>query len=467
MSGFWQAVRWDWRMLHRGGIGHCRGAADVGAGDTRGLERAARGRRLARADRSRAHTGRRGRNKLLAKIAEGDTWSAAPYSARGLIALPPAPLADLAVGRSDLDPRTAEATTFAQTHSLFRNYQIASPLALALGRFDLAFVVQVLLPLLIVALGYGLMAEERERGLDRVLAVQGVSPRRLLAARVLGRATLVLAPLLLVIAALFAVGDAALGSPAQRSARFGLALLLIIGYAAFWWALVAWIGSWRLREGQTLLALLAAWVLLVLALPAVAGLSARAAHPPPSRFALIAEARAQEIAGTQRSEALLGEYAHDHPTWTPRRPPACRRGRNRYSWCRARSTRAWHRCWRASTPRSPRNSARSNAGQYASPALIVQRGMMTAAGTDERRNAAFRTQAHDYFRGYREHTGAMMLAGKTLDAENLAAMPRFVFVEPPLRSVLQALATPLLALWGLALLLAVLAWRQAPRSQSN
>ncbi|WP_149194448.1 ABC transporter permease [Luteimonas suaedae] len=51
--------------------------------------------------------------------------------------------------------------------------------------FDLAFVVQTLLPLLIIALGYGLLADERERGLDRILAVQQVAPGWLLAGRLL------------------------------------------------------------------------------------------------------------------------------------------------------------------------------------------------------------------------------------------------------------------------------------------
>lgn len=461
MNAFMHALRWDWRLLRRSGVGVAAGLLSLLLAALAAWSGLNAGRDWQTQVTAAQVLSEQRQDTLLADT--GDDGSAAAYSARGLIVLPPAPLADIAVGRSDLDPRVAEASTFGQTHTLFSNYQIGSPLALALGRFDLAFFVQVLLPLLVVALGYGLFAEERERGLDRVLAVQGVSARRLLLARVLARAVLVLGPLLAVLAVLFFLDDAALGAPAQRAARFALAALLIVGYAAFWWALAAWIGTWRLREGQTLLVLLSAWVLLVLVLPAVAGLIARDAHRAPSRFELIAAARAQEIAGTLRSEALLGEYAHDHPDMD------AAAAANLPGW--AKSVFVVSRQVDAEVaPVVARFDAALAAQQrlverwqYASPALIVQRGLMTAAGTDERRQAAFRDQAQAYFQHFREHTGAMMLDGETLNAQNLATMPRFAFAEPPLAATTRMLVAPLAALWLLAALLLVLALRRAGR----
>ncbi len=461
MNTLWNAVRWDWRLLHRSGVAVpvvllmlVLSALAAWSGMDAGRDW------RAQLEQSQTQSDLQ-RETLLGKINAGDGWSAAPYSAKGLIVLPPAPLADLAVGRSDLDPRTGDATTFGQSHTLFRDYQIASPLALALGRFDLAFVVQALLPLLIVVLGYGVLSEERERGLNRVLAVQGVPARRLLAARIFARAVLTLVPLLVVLALLLVPGGAALGAPLQRAPRFACALTLIAAYAAFWWALVAWISTWRLREGQTLLALLSAWVLLVLVVPALAALLTRSAYPAPSRFELIAAARAQEIAGTQRSEALLGEYAHDHPDmdaaasanlpgWAKSVFVVSREVDERVAPVVARFDAALAAQQRA-----------VERWQYASPALIVQRGLMAAAGTDERRQAVFRAQALDYFRDYREHTGQMMLAGETLDADTLSSLPRFVFVEPPLVETARRLTAPMLSLWVLALVLFVLAWRGA------
>lgn len=461
MKAVWTAMGWDWRLLHRSGIAMFLVAIMFVAATLAawsGLHSAAAWRdqiNVARASSAQA------RDELIAKIAAGkDPYAALPYRAKALIALPPAPLADLAAGRGDLDPRTAEASAFGQAHALFRNYEVASPLALSLGRFDLAFVVQVLLPLLIVVLGYGLFAEEREQGLDRVLAVQEVSSRRLLLSRVLARASLLLVPLLAVVLAAHLVGTGAVGTPIQRMPRILLSLVLILGYAAFWWGLVAWIGTWRLRAAQTLLALLAAWVLLVLVVPALVGLLARDAHRPPSRFELIAAARSQEIAGLQRSQALLGQYAHDHPDMDAAAQT------NMPAWARntflaSRSVDA------AVAPVLARfdrallaQQALVQRWQYASPALIVQRGLMAAAGTDERRQRAFQEQALAFFGDYREHTGKMIVKGIFLDSKNVAALPRFAFKEPAAAIAWRELALPVAILWLLSVALFVMAFRR-------
>ena len=304
MKTLWATMLWDWRLLACSRVGPLAllltlGLSLVAAGN--GMQFSAQWKTQADAATQEAT---QARARLLADIAAGDSWAALPFSAEGAIVLPPAPLAGIAIGRADLDPRVEQASSFRKQHELFRHYEIDSPLALMLGRFDIAFVVQTLLPLLVIALGYGVLAEERERGLDRVLAVQQVPPRRLLLARLFARAALVVLPLLAVLL---------LTQTFDAASRFGWALALIAGYLAFWWALVAWVGTWRLREGQTLLALLAAWALLVLAIPALAGLISRELHPSPSRFELIAAARAQEIDGIKRGQALLGDYAHDHP----------------------------------------------------------------------------------------------------------------------------------------------------------
>ena len=463
MNTLWHAMRWDWRLLARTRIGPAVVAltlllALLAAWN--GLQFQAHWR--AQADSAHADAAAK-RAQLTADIAAGDAWAALPFSAEGAIVLPPAPLADIASGRADLDPRTASASTFRKQHELFRHYEIDSPLALALGRFDLAFVVQTLLPLLVIALGYGLFAEERERGLDRVLAVQGVSTRRLLAARLLARSLLLLVPLLAVLLALhvYAAQDPPL---AQRGLRFAWVLALIAGYLAFWWALVARIGTWRLREGQTLLALLAAWVLLVLALPALAGLLSRELHPPPSRFELIATARAQEIAGIQRGTALLGDYAHDHPDLDPGASadlPAW--ATNLFLTSRLVDEAVAPVVQRFDDALGAQQAS-VDRWQFATPALMLQRGLVAAAGTDEQRRGAFAAQARTYLVEFRERTGRMMLGGDRLDAQGLAALPVFAFAEPDATQAWRALRWPLLVLWSLSAVLLLLAFRGAARS---
>lgn len=460
MKALWRTMLWDWQLLARGRIGvavvllmlaFCELAA------WSGLQFAGQWRAQADAATTQATEARA---RLLANIAAGDAWAAMAFSAESAIVLPPAPLSELASGRADLDPRVATASTFRKQHELFRHYEIDSPLALALGRFDLAFVIQTLLPLLVIALGYGVLAEERERGLDRVLAVQCVPSRRLLAGRLLARAVLLLVPLLAVFAWLWLAGGAHAIDPAQRSTRLAWALALVVGYLAFWWALVAWVGTWRLREGQSLLTLLAAWVVLVLAIPALAGLASRELHPPPSRFELIAAARAQEIDGIKRGQALIGDYAHDHPDLDTRASadlPAW--ATNLFLTSRlvdevvAPVVRRFDDALGA-------QQAMVERWQYATPALMLQRGLVAVAGTDERRGGAFAAQARAHLVEFRERTGQMMLGGRKLDAQQLEALPRFAFAEPGARDAWHVARRPLLALWGLSALLFLLAFRR-------
>lgn len=457
MSTLWHAMRWDWRVLARTRIGPAVVAltlllALLAAWN--GLQFQAHWR--AQADSAHADAAAK-RAQLTADIAAGDAWAALPFSAEGAIVLPPAPLADIAGGRADLDPRSAKATTFTKRHELFRHYEIDSPLALALGRFDLAFVIQALLPLLVIALGYGVLAEERERGLDRVLAVQGIPPRRLLAARLLARALLLAAPLLLTLLAMHGAGAE---SP-QRAERMAWALALTAGYLAFWWALVAWIGTWSLREGQTLLVLLSAWVLLVLALPALAGLMSRELHPPPSRFELVAAARAQEIAGIKRGEALIGEYTHDHPELDTQATADLPAWAGNLFLTSRLVDEAVAPVVRRFDEALAAQQASVERWQYVSPALMLQRGLIATAGTDERRRAAFMAQARDYLVAFRERTGRMMLGGQRLDADALRRLPAFAFAEPDARDTWRAVRRPLLALWLLAGALLLLGFLRA------
>jgi ABC-2 type transport system permease protein len=113
-----------------------------------------------------------------------------------------------------------------RTDNLFRKYEFASPVALAAGRFDAGFLMVLILPLFMLALGHNVVAEERESGRLRLAQMQGKSTGKRLFARLLLRQ----APAYAVIALLAIWALATLGP----SARLAMWLAASLAYLLFW-----------------------------------------------------------------------------------------------------------------------------------------------------------------------------------------------------------------------------------------
>lgn len=138
-----------------------------------------------------------------------------------------------------------------------------SSLLLRFGQLTPAFVLQVLAPLLILFLGFGAVARERERGTLRLLLSQGVGGGQLLAGKFLGLAGIaiaVAAPAFLLL----------LGMAATGAAGWAPVLLLIVGYAAWlllWAGVSVLVSAMAGRGRDALLALVGIWMVTVILLP--------------------------------------------------------------------------------------------------------------------------------------------------------------------------------------------------------
>jgi len=104
--------------------------------------------------------------------------------------LDPGPLTALAVGQSDLLPYYYDVSIRTNESSFLQNGEIENPLNLLVGRFDLAFVVVYLLPLLILALSFNVLSGEREQGTLALTLAQPVSARGVVSAKLAFRAIL-------------------------------------------------------------------------------------------------------------------------------------------------------------------------------------------------------------------------------------------------------------------------------------
>jgi ABC-2 type transport system permease protein len=167
-----------------------------------------------------------------------------------------------------------------QSELRFRPAQDATGLQ-RFGSLSVAWVLQVLGPLLVIVLGFNAFAGEREQGTLRQTLSLGVSARRLLS----GKALALAAALAVCLLPVLAVAAFALVGQGSMDAALRLALLAL-GYALYFGIAVLGVLAVSALVPSTRLALtllLALWIAGVTLAPRAASDLAREVHPSPSR----------------------------------------------------------------------------------------------------------------------------------------------------------------------------------------
>lgn len=195
----------------------------------------------------------------------------------GLYAFKPtAPLAALEPG---VDAQAGQAI-WLEPHR--RNLAMFAPAAdappsIGLGELTPAFVLLALVPLLIVVLGHGAVAQERESGTLRMLHASGLRARPLLLGKWIGLClglVLVLSPALLLGAWLLV--------DARGIARAFALLLALAGYYGVWAALALLVSLHARTSRAALLVLTALWVAAVFVVPRLGATGVERLAPLPT-----------------------------------------------------------------------------------------------------------------------------------------------------------------------------------------
>jgi len=152
------------------------------------------------------------------------------------------------------------------------------------GNLDLEFIVRVVLGLLAILLAFDAVAGEKESGALKAVLSQPLSRNSFITGKLLGGAVMVAVPL--VIAVLSAVTVAEMSGIDLLSGT-DLAIVGIMTACGFVYLLSLFCASLMVsslvrRQRTSLVLVLVSWVLVVLALPLMAALVARAAYPVPS-----------------------------------------------------------------------------------------------------------------------------------------------------------------------------------------
>ena len=155
-----------------------------------------------------------------------------------------------------------------------------------LGDFSVATVLLLLIPLLIIALGYGLWSRERERGTLRQLLSTGVDRRSLFWGKAVALAGVVAALLipaaLIILAVLWVLG----GGDVDTLSRLALLAVSYGAYFAIFGGLTLYASAAARSSRAALVALVGVWGVFCLIAPRAATEVASAQNPLPSRAAL-------------------------------------------------------------------------------------------------------------------------------------------------------------------------------------
>lgn len=183
----------------------------------------------------------------------------------------------------------------AQTSNLIQRFGDLSP----------AWVLQAMLPLLILMSGFATVAGERERGSLRLQLIQGSKVLPLM----LGKASALLVGAAVVVVAMLVVAGVAVsgttGWNSDAGARWLGLLVAYLLYAAIWVGVTVSVSALAATARQALLVLLALWAVGVVLVPRLAAEQATAAHPVPASGAFweaVRVAREQGIDGHNPSD---------------------------------------------------------------------------------------------------------------------------------------------------------------------
>lgn len=349
----------------------------------------------------------------------------ANFRAAGYATLPVPNIAALSIGQSDLQTKEllirldSERETFDADAADLKN-----PLKLKLGKFDFAFVIIYLLPLLILAFSFNLISGEKETRVLALLLSQPIALAEVARAKIALRALMLLGfAEVVTIIAFFASG-------ASLEAHFGRLLLLMLAvamYGLFWFSLALFVGALGKNSAVNALILAACWLLFLVAIPSLLNGVASTLYPLPSRVSYVNAMRAASEAAERRAAKRMEQFYQDHPE-------LAKDGSAQNDDFGIKAMLTLEDMLESIRPVKAQFQAQAAAqkqfirtAQFLSPAIVMQNVMNTIASTGEERYDDFIRQARDYHKAWREFFEPMIYQRKAFT--NYSNIPAFSYQE--------------------------------------
>jgi ABC-2 type transport system permease protein len=342
------------------------------------------------------------------------------------------------------------------------------------GDLNAAFVLQTLVPLMVILLGFGAFASEREDGTLRQLLSLGVSPGTLATGKA-GGVALALASVLVPAAVVGAVAISWSSAGELWSMDWSRTLTLVLVYLA--WTTV-WIGVTlfvSIRAGSSraaLVGLLCAWMAVTLIAPRLVSEVAARVHPTPSaaEFQQALDADLSDRRGVEARLALRRrELYAQHGVSSDEALPINFAGVSLQEG-EEHANEVFDRHFGALYDAFERQNRFAQMAGFLAPSLAVRALSMGVAGTDVHQHRHFAQAAESYRRSIQrimngdialhQKRGQVYLAG----ADLWGSVPEFEYQAPALGWVLREHAIAVAALFTWCAALALVAFVVAARS---
>lgn len=335
----------------------------------------------------------------------------------------PSPWARLVIGQRDVQAFNLKIRLLALQGQLYAS-DLGHPLLASLGQFDLAFVIVVLAPLLLIALTYNLWSGEAELGTWPLLQAQPVAPWRVLALRAALRTALVWLP----IVALLLVAVVAFGVPLDVT-WVGIALASA-GYLLAWLAAVWLVAAWRRPSDVNMLVLLGVWVFWTALGPALVSVAAAGRFPLPEALELtVLQRQGYHGAWDEPLPVVMQVFYERYPEWRGHEVPT---GRYSNAWYYAMQERGDAAAREAAARYRRSLEARDQWVQRVSwllPPAALQQWLMRQARTDLQAHLAYLDSVAAYHEALKRAAFPMIFDDRPASSVDWSAFPTHRHVD--------------------------------------
>ncbi|MBC7842089.1 MAG: DUF3526 domain-containing protein [Gemmatimonadaceae bacterium] len=378
--------------------------------------------------------------------------------ARGGItaSLTPSQLSMLAVGQSDLMPYYYRVTTGLR-QAVLKGDEIENPGNLLTGRFDLAFVIVVLFPLVILALSYNMLSGEREDGTLALVLSQPVQLRSLIFAKLGVRAVTVLSIAAALVLAGLAVARVDLTAAGQLSTSLWW-FAIVVAYTAFWFGVALVVNVLVRGSAASAVTVVTVWLVLVVLAPVLVNLVAQARYPTPSRVAFTTNVRTVTNDANKVADRLLSKYLVDHPELATAGTVNMDDFWTRTFMVQDTIEKTLAPYYDAFDAQLAQQQAVVTTARVLTPALLMQTALEDLAGTGLTRWQRFRAQTLDFHSRWQRFFSERQMRQQKMSASDLPSVPRFTYVEEPGTAVAHRVLSAILwlllpagALWAFGL----------------